>query len=225
MKLIAMITKDGSKEKMTFDIPSSWHEISFERFIKIIDCGSDIIKLVAMFTELDEQTIKSSEIHNLNAVIACLSFLNSTPQYKLPSSISGYNIADNLDSKSIAQYADLQAIIKQFKQDDLKHNYNLFPIIVATYAINPYDFNKAEQIKDEFLKAPCTEVLAVANFTLVKFNALNRGMGKICPQGVTRLSKLKLAMSDWLINLTSTIRYYTWKRSLPSSERNFLNGA
>lgn len=224
MKINITITKEGSKEKLSLELPSSYHDIEFDKFISLNDCGDDIIKIVSLFTGLDEHTVRSAEIHNLNAVIACLSFLNTAPQYKLPSTILGYSIADNLETKSIAQYADLQGILKGLKENDSAHNYSLFPIIVATYAVNPYDFAKAEAIKNQFLKAPCTEVLAVANFTLVKFRALNHGIGKTYRHQVTHPSRLRLAMSGWLQNLTSTIRYYTWKMSLPSSERNFLNG-
>lgn len=224
MKINLTITRDGSKDKLSLELPSAWHEIQFDKFISLVDCGQDIIKIVALFTGLDEELIKSAEIHNLDAVISCLSFLNNPPQYKTPSNILGHPIADNLETKSIAQYADLQGVLKQFKQDDQKHNYSFFPLIVATYAVIPYDFTKAEAIKDQFLKAPCTEVLAVANFTLVKFRALNLGTAKTSRHQVTPPSRLRLALNDWLTNLTSTIRYYTWKRSLPLSERNFLNG-
>lgn len=224
MKINLTITKDSTKQRLEFNLPSSWHEVTFEQFIGLIDCDTDTVKTVALFTGLDEELIRSAEVHNLNSVIASLSFLATKPIYGTPKSILGYKIPGNLEWTTIAQYEDLKAVMKGFKEDDPKHNYSLFPLIVATYAIDPYDFKKAEAIKDGFLKAPCMEVMATANFTLVKLNALSRGIRKTSRQAVIPPSRWKLAMSDWLLNSISTIRYYTWKRSLPSSERKFLNG-
>ncbi len=224
MKINLTLTRNGLKDKISRTLPDSWHDINFQQFMDLVDCGTDTVKIVALFTGLDEQEIKRAEIHNLNAVIACLSFLNEPPQYKTPSMISGYKIPADLESKSIAQYEDLKSILKGFREGENNSNYSFFPLIVATYAVDPYDFNEAEKIKDIFLKAPCTEVLAVANFTLVRFRALNLGIGKTSRHRAIPPSRLRLAMNGWLQNLISTIRYYTWRRSLPSSERSFLNG-
>jgi len=223
MKINLTITRNGIKEQLQFELPVMWSQVKFRDNIGLIDCKNDI-QVIALFTGIDEELIKDSKIHNLNEVIACLTFLKKTPEYALPITISGYKIAKDLNTESIAQYTDLQDILKGLKQDDLKHNYSLFPLIVATYAIDPYDFTKAEEIKDQFLNAPCTEVLAVANFTLVKWDALRRGIVPTCPPAATLLNRLRQDMKDWLSNLDTSIRFYLWKRSLPLSERNFLNG-
>lgn len=206
------------------DIPTSWGQVTFEQYLKLLEAKDDIIKILSVFLGLDEDMVRKAQIKNIAAVTACLHFVTKPITYLTPSKILNYRIAPNLDTESIAQYADLQTICAGFIENDLKHNYSLFPLIVATYAVNPYDFREAEKIKDEFLKAPCTEVLAVGNFTLVRLHALNIGIVPTSPQAATLLNRLKLALRDWLLNLASTLRYYIWKRSLPLNERNYLNG-
>jgi len=224
MKIDLIITKNETKEHLKIELPSSWDQIKFKDYVSLLGC-TDTIKIVALFTGLDEELIRKAQINNLSGVTICLNFLNKPPEYTLPSHILGYPIAKNLDTKSIAQYSDLQDILKEFKSEDSAFNYSLFPLIVATYAVvSDYDYAKAELIKDAFLEAPCTEVLAVANFTLVKFNALRNGIDPTFPQADTIQTRWRQALRDWLQTLDSSIRFYLWKRSLPLSERNFLNG-
>lgn len=224
MKIDLTITRNEIKEHLEIDIPTSWLQVTFRQFCGLADCKGDLIKIVALFTKLDEELIRKAQIHNLNHVTACLSFLTSELKYVVPSTILGIKIPTNLETESIAQYSDLQTVIGSFKQEDSRFNYSQFPLIVATYAVDPYDFEKAEKMQNIFYDAPCTEVLAVGNFTLAKLGALSQGILPTCPQGDTLVNRLRLALGDWLKNLVSILRYYLWKRSLPLNERNFLNG-
>lgn len=224
MKIDLTITRKEGKQRMSFDFPTCWQQVNFRQYIELIKCKGDIIKIVSLFTKLDEDMIRNAKIHNLSVITACLSFLSEPPIYMVPSKILCYKIASNLETESIAQYADIQTIAQSFVKDDLIHNYNLFPIIVATYAVNPYNYNEAERIKDMFYDAPCTEVLAVGNFTLARLNALKNGIVPTSPPAATLLNRLMLAMRNWLETMASTLRYFLWKRSLPLNERNYLNG-
>lgn len=211
-------------ERVKLDIPTTWPQVTFKQYMGLLKCKGDIIKIVSLFSELDEELIRKAKIHNLAVVTACLNFLSTPPIYLTPTSILGYKVADNLDTESIAQYADLQEIAGKLKEDDPEHNFSLFPSMVATYAVSPYDFKEAEKIQDQFLYAPCTEVLAIGNFTLVRLHALKTGIVPTSPLRATRWNKLKLALINWLQTLDSTVRYFLWKRSLPLNERKYLNG-
>lgn len=224
MQIHLTITRGEKKEELRLEIPTGWPQVTFEQYLKYFTFQGDMIKAVALFTGLDEQMVRDAEIHNLGAVAACLHFLNTPLDYLLPLTIEGYPIPKDLDGESIAQYADLQTITGLFKDDDPTGNYQHFPLIVATYCIKPYDFIQAEKLAPTFLKSPCTEVLAIGNFTLVRLYALRSGTLPTSPPVATPLNKLRLGMINWLKTLASTIRYNSWKRSLPTSERNFLNG-
>lgn len=224
MKINLTITRNEKQESLSFDMHTSWHEVNFRQFLGIIEAKNDIIQIVALFTGIEKELILKAQIHNLSQVVACLSFISKWPEYILPESIMGYKIPANLESESIAHYADLQDILKGFDEADHVKNHYKFPLIVATYCVKPYDFTKAATISEELFNAPCLEVLAVANFTLVKLNALSRGILKTSLPVATLRNKLRLGLRRWLITLDSTIRYYSWKRQLPISERNYLNG-
>jgi len=213
-----------NQEKISVEIPTSWQQVTFKQYLGLLEAGTDIVKVLSVLTGIEEELVRKAEIKNLSKVTACLHFMNKPIKYLTPNTVLGHKVATNLDTESIAQFADLQEICKGFKEDDAKHNYSLFPLIVATYAVSPYDFKEAEKIQSKFLDAPCTEVLAIGNFTLVRLSALSSGIVPTSPQADTRPNRLKLALINWLQNLASSIRYYTWKRSLPLNERNYLNG-
>jgi len=214
-----------NQERVKIEIPTGWHQVTFKQYLELKKAGKNLnqVNILAIFTGLEKELIEKAQIKNLSAVTACLAFMTKPPVYLCPTSILGYPVVENLDTESVAQFSDLQEICKGFT-DDETHNMTLFPLIVATYAVNPYDFKEAEKIQDQFLYAPCTEVLAMGNFTYLRLHALSNGIVPTSPQADTRLNRLKLALVDWLRNLASSIRYYTWKRSLPLSERNYLNG-
>ena len=213
-----------NEQRVKVEIPDSWDKVPFEKYLKIVEAGENPVKWISIFTNLDEEMVKNAKLKNLSAVMAALNFMKKPPVYFTPSTILGYTVVSNLETESIAQYSDLQDICKNFKENETVHNLSYFPLIVATYAVSPYDFKEAEKIKDQFLYAPCTEVLAIGNFTLVRLHALNSGILPTSPQADTRLNRLKQALADWLKSLDSSIRFYTWKRSLPLNERRYLSG-
>jgi len=238
MKINIITTRDSGPHKHSIDIPTGWNgkpPVTFRQYLGIIKAGNDINELLSVFTELDPSVIKKAQIKNLGAVTACLHFLKSPPVYRTPAAIMGHRIAKNLEGESTAQYADLQQILgkmryvdetrKELTADDIIFNYNFYPLIVATYAIVPYDFKQAEALAPKLFNAPCTEVLAVGNFTRVRLHALNSGIVPTSPPTVDTLrNRFKQALIDWLGSLASSIRYNMWKRSLPLNERNYLNG-
>lgn len=215
------ITLNGVKIKK--NIPTSYAEVTFEQLIGLASCGDDKTKILSLFTEIPEETLKKAKINNLFVVLDSLKFLKKEVDQTLPKSILAYPIAD-IEIETIAQYADIQEIISKYDKDDVVGILKSYPLIVATYCIKPYDFNKAEELSKELLKAPCSEVLAVANFTLVKLEESNRTTRPIFLRWVIRMSKLKRAMKNWLNRLVFTQRYYSWRNKLRTHEINYLNG-
>jgi len=235
MKINIITTRDSGPYKHSIDIPTGWGQVTFKQYLGLIKAGSDINETLSVFTGIDASIIKKAIVKNLGAVTACLHFLNKPPVYLTPVTCMGFKIPKNLDGESTAQFEDLKDILSKMRYtseekpnltpEDIQHNYSLYPLIVATFAERPYDYQRAEYLAKQFLNAPCTEVLAIGNFTRVRLHALSNGMLPTSrPDRGTTLHKLKLALINWLNNLASSIRYHTWKRSLPSNEQRFLNG-
>jgi hypothetical protein len=206
--------------KVEKEIPTSWSEVTFLQFLKLAKCENEAQK-IALFTGLDEALLQKATINNLGSIISCLSFLN-TPLtlHILPKTILGHKMPKNLEIETVGQYEDLKLEAAKIKPDqvDTVEAYTMF---CAIYATNPYDYKQAEILKDYFLQAPCEEVMAIGNFTLMKLIGLNSPGLHDSQKRPSLVRNWKLATSAWLNRLAFTVRYYSWKRKLRLTERNF----
>ena len=212
--------------KLTKDIPGSWYEVTFGQMLKMMACKSDLAECVSIFTGIDVDTLNKANIGNLQTVITLLSFrLTPLPQYLLPKTVMGYDVK-NLEIENIARYADLEGIIKPFMGQEGAENEILtkYPLMVATYAVEPYSYQRAEALADYFLDAPAMEVLAVGNFTLVNMLGLRNITPTIVPQGASMRRRLRQALRNFTFDLVSTLRYYSWRSRQNKAVRNYLNG-
>lgn len=218
------ITLNGAKVEK--DIPESWDQVTFRQCIALIKCGDNDTKKISIFTGIDEETLLKSQINNLYTLLGVLSFLKKDMTYTMPTSILGYNLPQDLETESTAQYADLQLIIAGFDKDDQLKNIQTYPLIIATYVRfdGEYDYKKSETLVDKFFDAPCTEVMAVGNFTLARLLALKLNIPMPSRRAATPKSKLRRVLISWLYRLDFIIRYYSWKKRLPSPVKNYWNG-
>lgn len=206
------------------DVPECWEKVSFRQYIDLIKAGDDFTKQVAILTGLDEAVLVKAQITNFAALREIIKFVYVEMVPVIPKVLLGAPIPSDLETGSIAQYVDVQEIAKKFVKDDNIGNLEHYPLIVATYCVKPYDFREAEKLVPAVFNAPCSEVMAIANFTLAKLIASKLNIQIPSLQAVTLPSKLKRVMRSWLYRLDFTIRYYSWKRKLPSSVQSYLNG-
>ncbi len=196
---------------MEKELPTRWQDVSFEKFIQLSKLKSDG-EVLACILGFDPRTIRSAEIKNLEKIMAYLAFMQKQPEFDyLPKSINGYIIPQDLNFKSVGQYEDLKSIASDLANTgDLNHYCDM----VAVYAMPNYlNASQAErnQFAKQFLKSPCTEVMAVGNFTLKKLSVLMTPSVKTYLKANTPISRLRQAMTVWLKNLVFTIRFYAWK--------------
>lgn len=217
------VTASLNGVKITKEIPSKWEEVKFHHLLKL-NQGDDILKIVSVFTDISIEVLRTAEIKNLDKIVALLSFMKKDIEQDIPITCMGYPIVKNLETESIAQYADLQTLMGTMIEGDRINNISKFPLIVATYAVKPYNWEEAENLANTFLEAPCSEVMAIGNFTLAKLMASSNGIARTSHPVVIQPTKLKRVIRHSLTNLAFTVRYYLWKRTLHSRVRNFLNG-
>lgn len=197
--------------KVEKDIPTDWPQVKFKDFIQLTD--ADETKALSIFTGIDEPTLKKAKITGLDKLIASISFLKSdVPVMQFPKKILGYDVPYDLGFEQWGQYIDLKTELdKGLKGMDLIKQ---FPLFCAIYTMKEYDFKVAESKVEDFNNAPCTEVMAVGNFTLMKLIALKNGTpNNYLPEG-TPLRKYRLALKAWWINMVFTVRFYFLKRKL-----------
>jgi len=105
--------------KVTKEIPTSWDQVTYGNFLKLTECGTDIAKIVSLFTGIDIDTLRKSKILNIEAVTGALSFLNvPMDALDIPDKVLGYDIPKNLEFESMGQYADIQDAIKKAEGKD-----------------------------------------------------------------------------------------------------------
>lgn len=212
------------------EIPTAYDQLSFSRFLELSPAIGNPSKILSILTGVEEEIINRSVIENLSEVLQILSFLNYDMIHVLPQKIivegKEYPIPKDLEFKTIAQYEDLKAIMNKFGSDNLE-NAKLYPSLIATYCVD-YSvlgaWKMAEDLAPKLFDLPCTEVMAIGNFTLVKLIALKGNVKPHFPLVGIQASKFKLAMIVWLKRLAFTIRYYLWKSRHPSIGPNSLAG-
>jgi len=219
------ITIELNKVKVTREIPVSWDKVTFRQFLELSEAGNDRAKILSVFTGIDPETLRKARITNFDKINALIGFVerNELDLSKVPDKILGYKIPKNLELETIGQFEDLKLQAKSIK-DNSKESLSAYTRMCAIYSVSPYDWSEAERIAPYFMDAPCGEVLAVGNFTLMKLMPLSESGLKNLLKPNSTPKKLKLVMTAWIKRLAFTVRYYSWKRKLHLTERRSLHG-
>lgn len=195
--------------KVSKNIPIRWEEVTFRQFLELTD--NTEVTALSVFTGIDVKTLKAAQIKNVNELIRLIGFIKTSPEYfKYPEKILDYPINKDLSFTSFGQYQDIKTDIESPLEgiERLKR----FPYLCAVYTTNPYDPELADKKIEEFFNAPCTEVLAVGNFLILKLIALNNTINKTSQKPLTRLRKLKLALIAWRAALAFRVRFFIFNR-------------
>lgn len=207
------ITMTLNGVKIQKDIPTSWNDVTFKNFLQLAKCQS-ITEKLSLFTGIESSTLLKAKINNLDSVIKILSFTEQSPEVdRIPETIEGYKMPKNLELNEIGRFEDLKLEAAKIKADD-PDSVEVYAMFCAIYALEEYDYDKAKELKDVFVNAPCEEVMAVGNFTLVKLIGLNNPGLLKTPKPTSRLRSWRLVIKGWLSRLAFTARYYSWKRKL-----------
>ena len=215
--------------KIKKNLPVCWEETKYSEFLayellKKFKKDYDAADVLAIFTGIDAETLRGAKVSNLPTLLALLSFLKyQSIDYALPKEILGYKIKDNIEIEEIQRYADMEALIKDFKDGDPK-NLEKYPLIVATYVVEPYNFKHAEDLAPSFLDAPAMEVLAVANFTLVNITVLNSITPVIVRLAALPRNNWKQGMRNSIARLAFSLSLFFLKRKLPTPVKRYLDG-
>lgn len=201
-------------------IPIRWEEVSFEDFLKLNDTKE--LTALSVFTGYTPELLKQSKIKNLDKLLSALSFVRTNIPSIKPTKLLDYPISKDLGFEPFGRYTDIKDEVDKGKQGiELLQQY---PLICAIYVCQTvkheatgqtiYDFTEAEKLLPEILKAPCTEVLAVGNFLLLKLIALKNGTEASYQNLPTPMRKLLLVLKLWRSLLAFRVRYFFLKRKL-----------
>lgn len=213
------ITATLNGVKIRKNIPAHWGDVTFKQFYDLI--GKDEIDILSYFLEIDKEPLRKAKISNLDAALHCLSFMQRIPEDTIPPTILGYDAPKDLQFETIGQYEDVKAELAKLKDPTEVDLIGLYPLFVGTYTMKPYDALKVDEFSKQFWQAPCGEVLAIGNFTLLRLRGLKS------PSRITRLlagirrTKLARVIQNWLRNLAFTVRYSSWKYRHNINDTNY----
>lgn len=208
-----LIEIELNRIKVKKELPSSWQEVTFKQFLKLSECGSDYVKIFALFLGIEEETIRKAKIYGLEAVLISLNFLNTQPDLAIPDSILGHQIPKDLGFETIGQLMDLKEDTKNTQDLTPIQKLERYTVYCAMYALKPYDWKKAEEMAPEFLNAPAPEVLSVGHFTLMKLIGLTASTKQLSQKRSPRFKRYRQGLRVWLRNTEVMARYYLWRRT------------
>lgn len=215
----------GPNGKVTKQIPSRWEEVTFKQMLDMHELRTDQAAMLAYLLGVDADYFKRAKLFNMDEVLSVISFLGSQiPDYLLtiPKTCRGYKIPPRLELETMGQLQDLRLIIQEGKGDYLA-TIKQYPLIVATYACveafgRPYDHKDADMLADYFYQAPCTEVMAIGNFTLAKLAILKSASQKASLRSRSPLSRLRRGWTSLRSRVVFMARYFTWRLRHPSRD-------
>lgn len=216
------VTLNGKTEEKEY--PTGWDQVSFNQLLELEH--TEPVKALSTLWNIDENSLKRSTIFGFEKVAFTLKFLQTEiPVLPLPELIAGYAVPHDLNFNEVGRYWDIKAIFDSFIQDGiLKPDMKKFPEIVAI-AVMPGYLDSTKKQQDDFTnqigEQPCAEVMAIANFYLLKLILLNQPTAASSSPTTTRRKNWKLAIKIWIKNSAITLRLWLWRKRQSLTEMKY----
>lgn len=205
------------------EVPTMWEQVTFHQFVELAKIGDVPSKIISLFTGVDHEVLRKAKIFNLDIVLSTLAFLQTPMKMTVPKKLFHYDLPDNLEFMSTAQYEDLKLAADKMsvKPEDAVLNMQKYPLMLATYCAEPYSWERAEKISKELWNAPCPEVIGGGNFIWAKLLELKTNTKLISPKGGIPTSRFVRGIQAWLRNTVFSIRLRTFKKRLAKAGQQF----
>ena len=205
---------------VTQKLPFSWDDVTFGQGLKLID-SKDTADTIAVFTGLNPETLRHAQIKNLQAVLDRIKFLDITPMpVIMPKSINGFLLPKNLEFNTICRYEDCKLLVGKLlpKEEGAKltsEQLAYYVEMVGIYTMPDYENAKPEDRKlfaDQFYNSPCGEVMAIGNFTVMRYFELKIPGLKAFRKAATLMHRFRLGLKGYSARLGFSLRYFLWKK-------------
>lgn len=204
----------------------SWDGVSFENFLKLQDCKDDT-ECMAVLLNIKPETLRAAKISNMAEFLKSFEWMKKPMPIILPKSINGFMIPKDLNFETIGQYEDAKELDKKLKVKEGENltaeQLSVYTDMVAVYAMPNYNEAKPEERKEfakQFLKSPCTEVMAIGNFTQVRLIELSLPGYQTSLRLPILMRRFKLVLKSWRARLGFWVRYFLWRRKLHTNGMN-----
>ncbi len=160
-------------------MPSSWEDLTFSQYIKIMEGQKDIPGIISVLTGIDVEVLRKAEIKGLDMVIQSIAFLNKPPKfdgvcsqvgkYKLPLNSKG---EFNIQFESLAQFEDMRQAMRQVVSNDIKSHTLAYATYVSIYLQKikdkEYNYDDALKMIPDVMQMPAHEVIIAGGFFFLK---------------------------------------------------------
>lgn len=181
MKVKKGSTLNGKSIKIT----SSWDEMLFKQYLRILKLKDDNVELISILSGVDYETVKKAKITGLDNLMYLTRFLQTPPQFPdKPSYIGPYKLPLNskgvfdIQFESLAQFEDMRQVMGKVEAGVYAHT-EAYATYCAIYLQKlrdgEYDGDKAMQIVTEVMSYPASDVIVAGGFFFVKLQSLLNG--------------------------------------------------
>jgi hypothetical protein len=189
--------------KVNKEIPTTWNEVTFEQYLKILKVNTNEAEFLSVFTEIEPETIKKAKIKGLENLLLALDFLKDAPDWThKPEVFMGMPMPNDITFEALGPYIDCRSILFDVQAKGLPEFVEAYAKYCAIYlqAIDTdwtgYDHDKAMQYVREILKQPAGEVVGLGSFFISKFLTLKTNMQEKSPAKATPRKKSKRVMKS-----------------------------
>lgn len=171
-------------------IPTSWEDVTFDQYLKLGKNKDGITGEISIFTGLEVEKLKKSNIEGLNKLIQALSFLKKQPDFNGDATkIGGYPLPLNSEGvfdvqfESLGQFEDLRAVMIAAKstEDTLVSFASACAIYLQKIRDDEYDSDKANVMVKEVYEMPAVDVIKAGSFFFLKLVSLSTGTDLTSP--------------------------------------------
>lgn len=165
-------------------IPTSWEDVTFDQYLKLGKNKDGITGEISIFTGLEVEKLKKSNIDGLNKLIQALSFLKKQPDFNgYATKIGGYLLPLNSEGvfdvqfESLGQFEDLRSVMIAAKstEDTLVSFASACAIYLQKIRDDEYDSDKAKAMIKEVYEMPAVDVIEAGSFFFLKLVSLSTG--------------------------------------------------
>lgn len=214
-KLPLGITKDT---KIDFEIPSGWHEVTLEQFIKISK-DLDYLEMFSVLSAIELETIKQCKPEEVAYIVDQLQDLyNPKDLENLTDHVEEfelegvtYKVNPNLINEKAGQWWDM----KKLEADAQDNPIEFIPMLVSMLSRpegEEYDYAKAKEREKLFLKLDVLTAFKIRTFflssQLVSLINSNRSLRKNTP-----LKRILQVMGNFLKSLVRYLLSFHWLKN------------
>jgi hypothetical protein len=149
-------------------IPSSWDEVTFGQFLKLVD-AKDYTQILSAVLDMPPEIIAKADFVGLRHVYRALKFVQTqAPVEQYPKKIGKYEIPKDISFQSVGQFEALRNEIIKAQGMDLHGQTKALAVYAAIYCQpqngDEFDIEKSYWLSESFMSYPCTEVMSAGSF-------------------------------------------------------------